>query len=111
MIRFYNTYFIQVYTVVEYKMTEHLSSNKISELENFIKNNKPGHLCMSYNTIYKGKKHYAQILDKSIGTYMIFSCEAFTSYALYKSVSGKVYIFSAFMQKPNDYCSTDMLYF
>jgi hypothetical protein len=92
-------------------MTQLLSSNEISELEKFIKSNKPGYLSMSYDTIDKGKKHYAQILDKSIGTYMIFSCEAFTSYALYKSVSGKVYIFSAFMQKPNDYCSTDMLYF
>jgi len=90
-------------------MTMHLSSNEISELEKFIKSNKPGHLCMSYNTIYKGKKHYAEILDKSIATYMIFSCEGYTSYALYKSVSGKVYIFSIYMQTPDDYCSTDVL--
>jgi len=90
-------------------MTLHLSSNEISELEKFIKSNKPGHLSMSYNTIYKGKKHYAEILDKSIATYMIFSCEGYTSYALYKSVSGKVYIFSIYMQTPEDYCSTDVL--
>lgn len=92
-------------------MTQKLSSNEISELEKFIKSNKPGHLSMSYTTIDKGKKHYAQILDKSISTYMIFSCEGYTTYALYKSVSGKIYIFSVYMQTPDDYCSTDMLYF
>jgi hypothetical protein len=86
-----------------------LSSNKISELETFIKSNKPGYLSMSYNTIHKGKKYYEEILDKSIATYMIFSCEGFTTYALYKSVSGKVYIFSIYMQTPDDYCSTDIL--
>jgi hypothetical protein len=89
-------------------MTIQLSSNEISELETFIKSNKPGHLSMSYNTIYKGKKHYAEILDKSIATYMIFSCEGFTTYALYKSVSGKVYVFSTYMQTLNDYCSSDI---
>jgi hypothetical protein len=92
-------------------MTKKLSSNEISELETFIKSNKPGHLCMSYNTMHKGKKKYAQIHDKSIATYMVFSCEGYTSYALYKSVSGKVYIFSIYMQTPEDYCSTDILYF
>jgi hypothetical protein len=92
-------------------MTQQLSSKQISDLETFIKSNKPGHLCMSYNTMYKGKKNYAQILDKSIATYMIFSCEGYNTYAFYKSVSGKVYIFSIYMQTPEDYCSTDILYF
>ena len=80
-----------------------LSSEQISELEKFIKNRTSGHLCVSYNNIYELKKVYDKIKDEVIGTYCIFACESFDSYALYKSMSGTFYVVRVFMQDIKEY--------
>ena len=80
-----------------------LSSEQISELENFIKNNKTGHLCMSYNNIYELKTVYNKTKDQVIGSYCVFACESFDSYALYKSMSGTFYVVRVFMQDIKEY--------
>ena len=90
---------------------EVLSSEQITELEAVIKKNNPVYLSMSYNSMHKGKKCYETILDKSTATYMIFSCEGYNTYALYKSVSSKIYIISNYMQTPEEYCPADNLFY
>lgn len=90
-------------------MTSSLSSDQINVLETLIKNNKPSYLSMSYNTLYEAKKKYEKIKEEKITSYMIFSCENYTTYALYKSVKGQTYIVTTYMQTPNEYCSLDML--
>lgn len=83
--------------------SQKLSSEQISELENFIKNNKTGHLCMSYNNIYELKTVYNKTKDNAIGLYCIFACESFHSYALYKSMSGTFYVMRIYMQDVKEY--------
>lgn len=80
-----------------------LSSEQISELEKIIKNRTSGHLCVSCNNIYELKKVYDKIKDEVIGTYCIFACESFDSYALYKSMSGTFYVVRVFMQDIKEY--------
>ena len=89
-------------------MIQLLSTQQTTILETLIKNKNPGHLSMSRGSTNEGKIAYKEILDAPINTYMIFACENFTSYALYKSESGDVYVISVYMQTPNDYCSTDI---
>lgn len=90
-------------------MTQLLSTQQVTILETLIKNKKLGHLYMSRGSTNEGKIVYKEILDAPINTYMIFACENFISYALYKSESGDIYVISVFMQTPNDYCSADLL--
>jgi hypothetical protein len=80
-----------------------IDSKQISKLENFIKNNKSGHLSLTYNNIYELKKIYDKIKDNPIGSYCIFACESFYSYALYKSINGSFYVVSVFMQDVKEY--------
>ena len=90
---------------------EVLSNEQITQLEALIKKNKAGFLSMSYNTMHKGKKCYEIILDTSLATYMIFSCEGYNTYALYKSVSSKIYVISNYMQTPEEYCPANKLFY
>lgn len=90
-------------------MIQLLSTQRVTILETMIKNKKPGHLSMSRGSTNEGKIAYKEILDAAINTYMIFACENFISYALYKSESSDIYIISVYMQTPNDYCSADLL--
>ena len=86
-----------------------LSSDQINLLETLIKNNKPSYLSMSYNSLYEAKKIYEKIKEEKITSYMSFACENFTTYSLYKSVKGQIFIVSTYMQTPNEYCSIDRL--
>jgi len=80
-----------------------ICSEQISKVESFIKNNKSGHLSMTYNNIYELKKIYDKIKDNPIGSYNIFACESYYSYALYKSMNGSFYVVSVFMQDFKEY--------
>lgn len=80
-----------------------LSSYEISNLEKFIKNNKPKYLCMSYNSLYDAKKFYEKINASTIASYIIFAAESYYSYALYKGVNKEIYVICVNNQSLDSY--------